>query len=282
MSTAALKISYQVFRIPKRSGGTRSIEAPNAGLKRYQQERLRFLSKNIRVSPFAHAFQIYKNTATAAMPHVGKEWVACMDIKDFFPSVTERILLRYVRTKTRNRIYPPDLLHLVFDFDDGKGVRLPQGAPTSPFLANAALLSLDWYIARQAAASDCAYTRYADDLVFSGANKDDLAKIMTMAAGRLIGMGFKINRKKTRYMHRSRRQMVCGVVVNEKLNLPRRWRKNLRAEKYQKELAGHIPLTTKGRLAYEEMVRNNKKDTYSNIEIISAMAIEAKLRLTRQ
>jgi len=149
---------------------------------------------------------------------------------------------------------------------DGTVVHVPvgprvcvQGAPTSPGLCNAVLLRLDRRLAGLARKHGYTYTRYADDLTFSG---DDCQKIGLFIAivSRIVGEeGFEINREKTRVLRRSRRQLVTGVVVNQSAGLSRRHRRRLRAAVHQFARAPHS-LGSKdvqrlaGKLAYLRML----------------------------
>jgi len=101
---------------------------------------------------------------------------------------------------------------------------LPQGAPTSPALANLCAFGLDRRLAGAAAAVGAEYSRYADDLAFSGdaAFARRIQKFSTFAAAIALDEGFDVNFRKTRIMHHAQRQLVCGLVVNERPNLPRR------------------------------------------------------------
>jgi RNA-directed DNA polymerase len=258
---------YKVWKIRKRGGGFRFIEAPEHKLKEQQWQILKVLEKKHKASPFAHGFQYYKNIVTMAIPHVGKKWVACMDIEDFFPSIKYEYFQKPLRT----------LASVCFhDFKDKKGLRLPQGAPTSPLLSNLHLFSFDWRMAWLAHSFGCDYSRYADDIVISGDSKRHIAALFKVGEAVLDKhYCLKINHKKTKFMHTSQRQLVCGVVVNEKINLPRRWRKRLRAEVFQK--GGELPEETKGRLSFKDMVLMNKKTTYSSREIIDALVVAKKL-----
>ena len=114
---------YQVFRIPKRSGGFRVIEAPDPELKLTQQRLINPISKQYRISPHAHAFQPYKNIVTMAGSHTGKYYVGCLDITDFFPSITLELFARFAEYMLYNPHRPdhPELVNPCFhDFNDGK------------------------------------------------------------------------------------------------------------------------------------------------------------------
>jgi retron-type reverse transcriptase len=100
---------------------------------------------------------------------------------------------------------------------------LPQGAPTSPALANLCALHLDMRVEGLAAAMQCDYTRYADDIVISGGEdlRRRVDKISSLIAAIALEEGFEVNHHKTRAMHQSHRQVVTGIVVNQRPNLRR-------------------------------------------------------------
>ena len=286
---------YQVFEIPKRRGGKRIIEASNDELKQKQRTSMLKLKWQLRVSPFAHAFSYGKNIATMATPHINKPFVLAFDLKDFFPSVKheqfEKLLEDHCGKKKKG--WPERLKKLkeevkvhFHDFDDDKGLRLPQGAPGSPLLSNAFLYRFDWRMAWSAYSQNICYTRYADDLVFSGEQEKEVWTMFYIARNILKTDTYKLNvhPKKIKMMHRGRRQMVCGCVVNEKLNLPRRWRKKLRAALHQEGLYaeglreapkdhGRILL---GKRSFKNMVDNPLK-TKNNLDVCSLMDMINKL-----
>lgn len=261
---------YKIWKIPKRNGKFRTIESPNTQLKEQQRELLKNgITEIKRVSPFAHAFQPYKNIVTMAIPHVKKNWLVCLDIEDFFPSIKQKPCEEFLTT--------PDSSICFYDFKDGKGFRLPQGAPTSPVISNLYLSTFDWRMAWLCNRFKCNYSRYADDLVISGSAFKKIKKLAGIAESLLKKYyNLKINKEKVKYMHRNKRQMVCGVVVNEKLNIPKKRRKNLRAEIYQQG-KNKLHEDTKGRISFHKMVINNKKTTNSSMEILKHMKIIKEL-----
>ena len=270
-------LNYTIFKIPKRSGGFRQIEAPNEELKQYQQKVLWTLRGTYKISPFAHAFQPYKNIVTMAMPHVGKKWVMRFDLEDFFPSITLEAYKKVAESYSKIVLNYELLVCCFYDFNDGKGMRLPQGAPTSPFLSNAYLFTFDWKMAWLCHRFDCDYSRYADDIVMSGDGKGRLVRLYIIAQDLLANKyALHINPKKTKFMHQSRRQYVCAIVVNKKINLPRKQRKNLRAEIFQQKNA--LPNPTKGRLAFQHMVLKTEKQTNSSREIIDSILLSKELK----
>jgi hypothetical protein len=282
---------YTEFKIPKKKGGFRIIQAPEETLKDLQRMALKSFKFFIPVSPYAHAFRAGGNIVTMAMPHVGKQLVASFDIKDFFPSIVIKDVIRFISkslkkacvdyadkykgvrrdymleaTKISNDIVSQTLLmkkllgiHRDLVVNEGGKIEtlpvLPQGAPTSPFLSNVHMNNFDWFAAREAELLNVSYSRYADDMTFSGdieAVKSVVSKVLY--SGRLLHReGLTINDKKTKFMGRGTRQYVCGLVVNDKVNLPRRWRRKLRAALHQ---SGGEPscMRDKGRVALNNMV----------------------------
>jgi RNA-directed DNA polymerase len=265
---------YVTFAIPKRSGGQRTIMAPKRQLKALQRRLLQLLVRKLPVSEYAHGFRRGRSVRTNAEPHVGRAVVLSMDLQDFFPSVTFGrvrgllIALGYgyeVATTlavlvTESERQPVELEHGV--------VHVPvtprhcvQGAPTSPGICNAICLRLDRRLAGLAAKYDWRYSRYADDITFSG---DSIEHVHTMR--RLVRQickdeGFTINERKTRVARRSRRQTVTGVVVNDVVGLSRRERRRLRAaihrlNQAREEGVDHAAVKRHllGRLAYLKML----------------------------
>jgi hypothetical protein len=269
-----------VFQVPKKSGGFRTIEAPCDELKAKQRAALPTLHQSMRISPFAHGFAPGKNVATHATHHCGKKWVLSMDVADFFPSVTKTLAWRKLvfrdNSRGRAKVWADyDMDTHFHDFNDGKGLRLPQGAPASPLIANAVLYKFDWAFAAYCAQRNCAYTRYADDLVVSSSTASEAVawQLCAMATSMLKTLGFEVNRKKTQLMHDRRRQIVCGLVVNAlndgRPELPRpkkRWRKNLRAALHQQ---GQNPSrNVVGRVSFDHMVRNHYWKGVSSLEFM--------------
>lgn len=253
-------MSYNVFRIPKRNGKFRVIEEPDPELKAQQNSALANFEESAMMQPsgYAHAFIKDRSIVTMAEQHVGKNFVGCCDIVDFFPSITRRKLA----SKIHSSVMSEHMDICVHDFGDGKGHRLPQGTPTSPYLSNIYLYAFDYTIARISAEYNLTYTRYADDLVFSGERRVDVEYLIRRSEQILWDIyDLKIHPKKTKIMHKSQRQIVCGVVVNEKLNTPREKRKNLRAEVHKQHMDGAEKLSrrTIGKMAFQNMVRRRNE-----------------------
>ena len=234
---------YVTFAIPKRSGGKRLIMAPKRRLKAIQRKLLQLLVEKLPVSQQAHAFRKGRSIRTGAEPHVGKRFILKLDLKDFFPTVTAArvrgLLIAYgysfpVATTlavlmTEAERQPVEVDGSIFHVPIGQR-HCVQGAPTSPGLCNALLLRLDrrlWGFARK---KELSYTRYADDLSFSGEMDRATAGKFRSIVSRIVSEeGFVINREKTSLIGKGNRQTVTGVVVNQTLGLSRQERRRLRA-----------------------------------------------------
>ncbi len=219
--------SYEVYELPKRSGGKRRITAPRKFLRELQRDVLRRFEREAAIQPEenAHGFVPGRSTLTNAGPHVGQEVVANIDIRGFFPSTPQRLIQRAVRRVAGEQLSPP-VVYLLADLCTHEGA-LPTGAPTSPWIANLVLAGADKALRKASAAAGLQYTRYADDLTFSG---DRRAVGMIRFARKVLGgLGYELDPKKINIFRRGRRQVVTGLVVNERVNLPRQVRRKIRA-----------------------------------------------------
>jgi retron-type reverse transcriptase len=242
-----LQPTYREFTIPKKSGGSRLIRAPDEKLKAMQRRILRRLFKRLRSHPAAVGFERGQSIVTNARAHVGKAVVVRMDLKDFFPSTKTRRVRRYFRKIGWNRP-AADLLVRLCTYQGG----LPQGAPTSPRLSNLVNFRLD--VRLQALAKrqcyrnprtgerilgpelNATYTRYADDLTFSFSFDDPQVVRYVIRLAKLIlrNEGYTLHlRKKLHIRRRHDCQLVTGLVVNERVNLPRKIRRWLRAVEHR-------------------------------------------------
>lgn len=249
-SEAATVSHYARFRIPKKSGGTREISAPQPKLAAAQRWILQNILSKVPAEAAAHGFVRGRSTVTNAAPHVRKAVVVNLDLKDFFPSITfprvrgvfeklgyspaaaTALALLCTEAPRRTVEYDGKRYHVAI------GPRgLPQGACTSPAISNLAARRLDRRLGGLAAKLGWAYTRYADDLTFSGdalvpkGEKDPKSVAWLLARARHIveDEGYAPNERKLRVQRRNAAQSVTGVVVNEKVSAPRAERRRLRA-----------------------------------------------------
>lgn len=233
---------YRYRWIEKRSGDKRLIEIPKARLKAIQRQILRELLDRIPPHPSTHGFHRHRSCRSYAEPHVGQEAILHLDLKDFFHSVP---VLR-IGAMFRRLGYPHAVAKALQDlcthvtspklagFDEHRPTwahrqqlrfkHLPQGAPTSPPLANLCAWRFDHRLQRLAESHDLRYTRYADDIALSGdARLLKMAPFMqNLIAAIALEEGFRVNHRKTRLLRHSQRQRLAGVVVNTKTNIDRR------------------------------------------------------------
>ena len=236
---------YHYKVLAKRSGDIRLIEAPKNRLKEIQRRILADILEKIPAHPAVHGFRKGRSIKTFVAPHVGRRVVVRMDVRDFFPSFHGARVQAFFRTAG----YPEKVADLLggictnavprgvwaqsyFDFgsaqlDEARVLygrsHLPQGAPTSPALANLCAYRIDCRLSGLAASAGAKYTRYADDLAFSGdeAFSRHAQRFSEHVAAVLLEEGFHVHHRKTRIMRSGRRQYLAGLVTNEKVNVVR-------------------------------------------------------------
>jgi RNA-directed DNA polymerase len=214
---------YRTFEIPKKSGGQRTILAPRRFLKVVQKYILRQILERQPLPTFVTGFVRKRSIVDNASFHVGSRYILNVDIRDFFPSVTEEKVTKVFVDLS----FPRGMAHILSRLCTYDGA-LPQGAPTSPYLANLVFGEVDQRILKLAHANRLKYSRYADDLTFSGPNPIDgdfpneLSKIIRR-------FGFELNAKKIRFAKPGQAKYVTGFVVNERVQPRRDQRRLLRA-----------------------------------------------------
>lgn len=248
----ASKVSHYVqFTVPKRSGGERLISAPMPRLKAAQHWVLEHLLDPLSTHHAAHGFVRGRSIVSNAEPHVGSDVVVNLDLEDFFPTVHYRRVKGLFRSFgyseqiaticglicTEPRTAEVELDGERYHVHAGERV-LPQGAPTSPAITNLLCRALDSRLSRISEKLGFVYTRYADDLSFSGGRDADVGKLLRQVRHVVGQEGFVVHEGKTRVFRRGRRQEVTGVVVNERCTLDRRTLKRFRATLYQIERDG--------------------------------------------
>lgn len=227
---------------PKRGRpGGRLIEAPKVALKLAQRRVLSAIVRKIPVHEAAHGFVRGRSVRTHAALHAGQRVVVRLDLREFFPRLTAAWIEALFRTAGYPEPVAVRLAHLCthrVPMGFWRGLRaevpwetrkryaaphLPQGAPTSPALANLCAFRLDLRLAALARASGATYSRYADDLTFSGGEEWErgLVRFLPQARAVIEDQGLVVNVEKTRVMRAGTRQLVTGVVVNRHPNVRR-------------------------------------------------------------
>lgn len=223
---------YREFDIPKKSGGTRRIVVPSGILKGIQRS-IAFMLQYVYFAPEpAMGFVQGRSIKTNAEKHAGKRYVLNTDLSDFFPSIgTSQVRRALVLHGISAEVAKLIASLCCWTDDDGKQ-KLPQGAPTSPVLSNMVCTRMDVRLFGLSKRFGLTYTRYADDITFSS-NHSVYAKdgeFWKEFRDIIAQSGFSFNGKKTRLVTRKVRQEVTGLTVGEKVNVSRKYLKNLRAE----------------------------------------------------
>ena len=258
---------YMRFTVPKKTGGVREIAAPMPRLKRAQYWILGNILTPLTAHDAAHGFRAGRSILTNANPHTGRRVVINIDLKDFFPSITyQRVKGFFVSLGYAEKVAVAlalictdgerEKLHVdgqTWSIARGER-RLPQGAPTSPAIANAIANRLDKRVIAAAHKLGFTYTRYADDMTFSGDAKPksrDVGRLLWQLRKIAEAEGFTFNDTKTRIMGSGSRQDVTGLVVNQRPAVARGERRRFRAWLHNAEMARQtksaLPVWTNGK-----------------------------------
>lgn len=224
------KDNYRDFYIEKKSGKKRIINAPNGGLSILQNKLKPIIEYFYRPKKSAHGFIKGKSIITNAEMHTKKKFVVNIDLENYFESITFARVYGIFKSKPFNFSHPAATVLAQLCTHNGK---LPQGACTSPILANLASTSLDKQLTQLAGRKNISYSRYADDITFSfnqskvidviEKNDNEIYAISETVENIISKNGFKINYDKFRVQTRNTRQSVTGLVVNEKVNINRKY-----------------------------------------------------------
>lgn len=299
---------YRQFKIKKKSGGFRQITAPrNKNFMMLLQSINEILKAMYTPSDYAMGFTEKRSVVTNASVHKGQNYVFNIDLKDFFPSIEQRRILKRFGAKPFN--FKPEIALLLSglcamrekrqmpdetkerDLDKTYVYILPQGAPTSPIITNMICDTLDHRLSGLAKRFGLRYSRYADDITFSSmhnvyAEKGEFRKELV----RIINnQGFTINDAKTRLQKLGSRQEVTGIIVSDKLNVTKKYVREIRSllyiwEKYgyssamarflpkYKAEKGHVKKgnpdlvnVLDGKLMYLKMVKGESDSVYTRL-----------------
>ncbi len=198
---------YRSFRIPKRKGGTRSIDVPYPVLDRVQKALFNYLRDRYGASEYAFAFCTGKNAIMHAERHLGCDELLTVDIANFFGSVTRQQVQQSLISLEIDSTFS----HTASIIATRHGV-LPQGASTSPLLSNLIFGDLDNRFSLLAAHLNLVYSRYADDLAFSG--KSIPRNLPSTINKILSSKGYSLNKQKTKLKIKGARKIVTGVSIS--------------------------------------------------------------------
>lgn len=279
----------------------RLIEAPKRRLKSVQRNILSGILDHVPPHPSCCGFRQGGSIVDYATPHVGKSIVLKMDLRDFYPTITvnricaiyaslgfpetvSRLLAHLSTTATPRELWPSDGGDIQLRYLESlyTARHLPQGAPTSPALANLAAYRLDCRLAGLAKHVGVDYTRYADDLAFSGGDAfRRIAKRFSISVSAIVlEEGFQVNYRKTRIMRAATRQRLAGLVVNQGLNIQRRDYDRLKAiltncirhgpESQNRDEHPNFRRYLEGKIAFVSMV--NAKKAKKLLELFRAIS----------
>ena len=296
------KEAYRTFRIPRRNGRQRLIEAPVPTLKYIQRLIHESLTKVYGPHDAVHGFLAGRSIVTNARNHIRSRYILNLDLEDFFPSITRKRI--FGRLVAEPYGFHSKVANLIGALSTNIYERLPQGSPSSPVLANIVAAEMDSDLANLCGSFRSWYTRYADDITISTSRNElspQLAKYpnargtgQVVIGDKLVdvicGHGFRINYRKSRLQSYWTRQLCTGLVVNgDRISPPRRyirrlrslidhWRKNgwqdaaqtLHSEEHRPLLASREALLThvKGRIGYLKMVRGEDDPVSQQLEQI--------------
>lgn len=282
------KDSYKTFIIPKKSGGFRTIVAPDNELKNIQRAILKYLEclfvPNVNAMGFIRGKSIRNNAAR----HIGKNCVINLDLENFFPSITKKMLKTALQRELSDYIKSNEAINTICSLCtiplESNTEVLAQGAPSSPFLSNVVMKEFDNDAEEFCRSKGFVYTRYADDLTISldGSEKEALS-LLSYFRQLIKGYGLKINESKIKILTKGKRMEVTGIITNEKLNLSRKFVKQLRVllhlwEKngyddaqyiykidFKDHKEGELRSVIKGKLNYLKMVKGGQDPTFLNL-----------------
>jgi RNA-directed DNA polymerase len=241
MLQAPDKLRYRSFDIPKRSGGMRRIHAPGTELRVLQSRLFATIRDAYAPNASAHGFVPGRSIVSNASLHVGRRWVLNIDLRDFFPGISD-IHVRdvFLGAPFSMGMEAEELAARICTRNDS----LPQGAQTSPVLSNFVAAGLDAVLVRVAEEYGLIYSRYAEDITFStdaDAFPEPIAFLVRGEGGLRVAIagsaleaaitssGFTIHPGKVRLHHTSQRQVVTGLSVNTRVNPSRAHMRRLRA-----------------------------------------------------
>ena len=219
---------YRTFTIPKHNGKTRIINEPYPTLKEIQTWILHNILEKQSASIFAKAYIPGKHLKENARFHKNQQIVIKFDVKNFFPSISffevYKIFRNFGYTKKLSTLFAK-----ICCLNNS----LPQGSPTSPYLSNLFAKRLDKRIGTYCVIKQLRYSRYSDDITISGnISENQIGKIKGFVQLVLQDYGLAINHEKTQILRKSNRQIVTGIIVNEKLSVGTKKKKKIRQEIY--------------------------------------------------
>lgn len=230
------KSKYHNFKVPKRSGGYRSISAPDDRLKWVQEKLNNYIIKKYEFLECQYGFVKGKSIVDNAKIHNKSKYILNIDLKNFFPTIHfGRVRGVFMSEPFNLPNYVATTLAKIACYHN----ELPQGSPCSPTISNIVCYSLDKQLLNLSKKYSFNYTRYADDITLSSDSpfskeivtrtQDNYIIIGKKLRSIIENQGFTINENKTNYSWNNERKEVTGLIVNEKVNVKKVFIKQLRA-----------------------------------------------------
>lgn len=244
--------NYEEIIIHKKTGGLRFLNAPSKTLKSIQKRILKNVLEEKKTSNYSYAYIKGYSIIDNAKPHVNKSKIVKLDIKGFFDNINFNMVYNTCFNET---LYPKKL-GILFTNLCTYNNSLPQGAPTSGYISNIVLRTFDEKIGLFCKNNDIEYTRYSDDMTFSG--DFNTRKLIKKVNELLYEEGFCLNKKKIVVVNKKTRQQVTGIIVNEKLGIRKSYKKKIRQEVYYINKFGLKSHLIKRKIKLEEKDYLNK------------------------
>lgn len=217
---------YKIYKIKKRNGKYRTIYEPNLLLKHIQRKILTNILNNKAISKYAKAYHKGLSIKDNAIPHLGKKIILKLDIKDFFENIS---FINIYNSCFQIEYFPKSvgmLLTYLCTYDE----HLTQGSPTSAYISNLVMKDFDEVLGAWCSDKNISYTRYSDDMTFSG--NFNASEIIIKVRKMLYKLGLQLNNDKIHVVNSSLCQFITGIVVNEKVQVSSKYRHNIRQEIY--------------------------------------------------
>lgn len=218
--------NYKIYKIKKRNGKYRTIYEPNLILKQIQKQILNNILNNKSISKYAKAYHKGIQLKDNAIPHINKEMILKLDIKDFF----ENISFLDIYNSCFPIEYFPKSVGMILTYLCTYDNHLTQGSPTSAYISNLVMKEFDEELGNWCNLRNISYTRYSDDMTFSGAFNP--SELITKVRKMLYKLELELNNDKIHIVYKSSSQNVTGIVVNEKMQVNVKYRNKIRQEIY--------------------------------------------------
>ena len=218
--------NYKIYNIKKKNGKLRKIYEPNSILKHIQRRILENILNNKSISIYAKAYHKGISLKDNALPHLNKDVILKLDIKNFFESIS----FFNVYESSFSIEYFPKSVGMILTYLCTYDNHLTQGSPTSAYISNLVMKEFDEDIGNWCTNNNINYTRYSDDMTFSG--NFNPSEVINLVRNNLSKLGLEINNDKIHVIRKSSRQSVTGIVVNEKIQVSIKYRKDIRQEMY--------------------------------------------------